>query len=43
MAMMMSSRYDNRFVKVKSELNLVKWVAGFNLALTAAVLAKLLI
>ena len=35
--------YDNGFAKIESELNLVKWMAGFDLALTAAVLAKPLI
>ena len=35
--------YDNRFAKLEADVAIVKWMAGFNLALTAAVLAKLLI
>jgi hypothetical protein len=35
--------YDNRFAKLEGELGVVKWMIGFNLALTAAVLAKLLV
>ena len=35
--------YDNRFAKPESETALVKWMIGFNLALTAAVLAKLIV
>jgi hypothetical protein len=35
--------YENCFAKVDSDLNLLKWMAGFNLAITAAVLAKLLV
>lgn len=34
--------YDSRFAKLEGEVNLVKWMIGFNLAMTAAVLAKLL-
>ena len=34
--------YDNRFAKVESDLNLLKWMVGFNIATTAAVLLKLL-
>ena len=34
--------FENRFAKVEGELTLLKWMAGFNIALTAAVLAKLL-
>ena len=35
--------FENRFAKVEGELILIKWMIGFNLALTAAVLAKLLV
>ena len=35
--------YDNRFAKVESDLNLLKWMIGFNLAMTGAVLAKMLV
>ena len=35
--------YENRFAKMEGELLLLKWMVGFNLALTAAVLAKLLV
>ena len=34
--------YDSRFAKLEADTALVKWMVGFNLALTAAVLAKLL-
>ena len=34
--------YENRSAKIESELSLLKWMVGFNLAITAAVLAKLL-
>ena len=33
---------ENRFAKIEGELLLMKWMIGFNLALTAAVRAKLL-
>ena len=35
--------YENRLAKIDSDLNLLKWMIGFNLAITAAVLAKLLV
>ena len=35
--------YDNQITRIRGELNLLKWMVGFNLALTAAVLAKLLV
>ena len=35
--------YDNRFAKAENDLNLLKWMVGFNLAVTVAVLGKLLI
>ena len=35
--------YDNRFAKVESELLLLKWMVGFNLTMTAAVLIKLFV
>ncbi|MBN8874016.1 MAG: hypothetical protein J0H67_14360 [Rhodospirillales bacterium] len=34
--------YENRLAGVESSLGLLKWMVGFNIALTAAVLAKLL-
>ncbi|WP_375427488.1 hypothetical protein [uncultured Sphingomonas sp.] len=34
--------FENRFAKVEGELAVLKWMVGFDLALTAAVLAKLL-
>jgi len=35
------SAYDNRFNKIDIDLNLVKWMIGFNLALTVSMLLKL--
>ena len=35
--------YDNEFAKIEGDLNLLRWMVGFNLAITAAVLGKLLI
>ena len=35
--------FENRFAKVETELTLLKCMVGFNLAMTAAVLAKLLV
>ncbi len=35
--------YDNRIGKIEPGLSLLKWMVGVNLALTAAVLGKLLI
>ena len=32
--------YENRFAKIDQDLAVVKWMAGFNLALTTAVLWK---
>ncbi len=34
--------YENRFGKIEGDLKLLKWMIGFNLAFTAAILAKLL-
>jgi hypothetical protein len=34
--------YDNRFARIESDLNLLKWMVGFVLAIVAAILAKLL-
>jgi len=31
---------ENRFAKVESDLNLLKWMVGFNIAMTTAVLWK---
>ena len=33
--------YDNRLTKLAGDLGLVKWMVGFNLALTVAVLLRL--
>ncbi|MDO9227789.1 MAG: integrase [Pseudomonadota bacterium] len=33
--------YENRFNKVENDLNLLKWMVGFNLALSAGILLKL--
>ncbi|MDP2832732.1 MAG: integrase [Pseudomonadota bacterium] len=33
--------YENRFNKVESDLNLLKWMVGFNLALSAGILLKM--
>lgn len=33
--------YDSRFAKAESDLNLLKWMVGFNIALSVAVLLKL--
>lgn len=33
--------YENRFNKVEGDLNLLKWMVGFNLALSAGILLKL--
>ena len=35
--------FDNRLPILEGDLNVVKWMLGFNLAMTAAVLSKLLI
>ena len=35
--------YDNRLAKIDADLALLKWMIGFNLAMTAAVLAKMLV
>jgi hypothetical protein len=35
------ANYEPRFAGLASDLNLVKWMVGFNLALTVAVLFKL--
>ena len=32
--------YENRFAKIGQDLAVIKWMAGFNLALTTAVLWK---
>ncbi len=34
--------YDSRFGKIEGELMLLKWMLGFNLAISIAVLAKLI-
>lgn len=35
--------YENHLALIRTELTLIKWMVGFNLALTAAVVGKLLI
>ena len=35
--------YETRFSRIETDLSIVKWMMGFKLALTAAVLGKLLI
>jgi len=32
--------YENRFARVENDLNLLKWMVGFNIAMTTAVLWK---
>ncbi len=32
--------YENRFTKVEADLLVLKWMAGFNIALTVAVLFR---
>lgn len=33
--------YENRFNRVEGDLNLLKWMVGFNLALSAGILLKM--
>jgi archaellum component FlaC len=33
--------YENRFNKVENDLNLLKWMVGFNVALSVGILLKL--
>jgi hypothetical protein len=33
--------YDSRIAKIEADLGLLKWMVGFNIALTTAVLFKL--
>jgi hypothetical protein len=35
--------YENRFSRVETDLTLLKWMVGFNLALSAAILIKLMV
>lgn len=35
------ANYESRFHKVESELNLLKWMVGFNIGLSVAILLKL--
>lgn len=35
------ANYENRFNKVESELNPLKWMVGFNIGLSVAILLKL--
>jgi hypothetical protein len=32
--------YENRFARIEGDLGVVKWIIGFNLAMTVAVLWK---
>lgn len=32
--------YENRFTRIESDLTVLKWMVGFNLAMTVAVLWK---
>ena len=36
-----AANFDNRIAKVEADLNLLKWMVGFNLAMTIAILARL--
>ncbi len=36
------ANFDNRIVRVESDLTLLKWMVGANIALTVAVLTRLL-
>ncbi len=44
MALMLSKTYDafNRLSNIESDVKLLKWIAGFNVALSMAILALLL-
>lgn len=33
--------YENRFAKLETDMMLLKWMVGFNLALTLAIVGKL--
>jgi hypothetical protein len=35
--------YDNRFSRLEADVGLLKWMVGFNLAVTVAILGKLLV
>jgi hypothetical protein len=35
--------YDQRFARIEGDLSLLKWMVGFNLAVTVAVLFKLFV
>lgn len=35
------ANYESRFNKVESELNMLKWMVGFNIGLSVAILLKL--
>ena len=35
--------YENRFSKLEADVGLLKWMVGFNLALTIAVVGKLFV
>lgn len=35
--------YEHRFSKLEADVGLLKWMVGFNLAMTAAILAKLFV
>lgn len=33
--------YENRFAKIEADLSLLKWMTGFNLAMSVAIIGKL--
>jgi len=35
------TNYESRFSKIESDVNLLKWMIGFNLAFTVAILFKI--
>jgi hypothetical protein len=35
--------YENRFSRIETDLTLIKWMLGFNLALSVAILVKLMV
>jgi hypothetical protein len=35
--------YENRFTKIESDLAILKWMVGFNLAVTVAIALKLVL
>lgn len=37
-----AAAHENRFSKIEAELSVLKWMVGFNIALTMAIAGKLL-